>query len=249
MATDDLIDQMQSSLERYRNLRQHQADQQTFLTYLQQLQKWQLDRLLWSHRNLLAQPKYQSAAYFVLNDVYSGINLSELAHDMVRIVPKAGRVLPDRALNTAVHALELNTLTAELDGRLVEYLFYTLKVQHIDPKTYVKGLAVTASQTERQRQIELANLLGQGIDQYIASRMVYMAFKLAKKPIQSAGFGQIYEFIDKGFGVLKPLGSASNFLNKITQLETQIVTAIYNNQPDPYGIETHWQQFGQFPAR
>ena len=76
--------------------------------------------------------------------------------------------------------------------------------------------------------------LGGGLDRYVRSRVIYATFKIAHRPAKMAGLGGLYDFLDRGFAVMRPMGSAQDFLNQFIGKERAIVDALCAGTPDPF---------------
>ncbi|HNA20903.1 MAG TPA: hypothetical protein PLN40_05735, partial [Agitococcus sp.] len=65
---------------------------------------------------------------------------------------------------------------------------------------------------------------------------IYATFKIASKPLHLAGLGALYDFLDRGFAAMRPMGSAQEFLDMFINKEEAIMNKIYNNEPNPYQV-------------
>ena len=86
----------------------------------------------------------------------------------------------------------------------------------------------------RERQMVLARELGAGLDKYVRSRVIYATFKIASKPLHMAGLGVLYDFLDRGFAVMRPMGSAEEFLDLFIHKEESIMENLYAGRPNPF---------------
>ncbi len=225
-------DQLRAEIASFRNWRIHSDPE--FNQFFVKLQVWQVERLKKTHAGLLKDPHYQAATEFFLSDMYGGLDLTELANEVERALPIASRLLPDSVLRTSGVALELNSLTGELDQRMTEILFEEMNVEEITPESYCEAYRRTSHQEARYRQLELISALGLGLDRYVRSRVIYATFKLAFRPAHLAGFGGLYDFLEKGFAVMKPMGSAAEFINGFAQVERGISDRIMQGHPNPF---------------
>lgn len=231
-----IAQQLQRDLNRYRSLKQHDDNHTDFRDNLFRLQSWQAQRMRKTHQDLLANDKYHVATEFFLEDIYGGIDLSDLANEAERALNAALRILPEKVMVTATHALELNALTAELDEHLAHFLFHEMGESEISMEAYTEAFRLSASLQVRQRQVELAKQLAVGLDRYVRSRMIYATFKLVKKPAHRAGIANLYEFMGKGFAAMRPMGSASEVIHRIVDKEAELIAAIFAGEPSPYGF-------------
>ena len=229
--------QLKRDLDRYRSLRQHQEDEANFRDALYKLQNWQAQRMRQTHEALLEDDRYRVATEFFLEDIYGGIDLSDLANEAERAINAALRILPEKVMVTATHALELNALTAELDELLADYLFHELGATDITMDAYTEAFRKSASQEMRTRQVALAKEMAVGLDKYVRSRIIFSTFKLVKRPAHRAGIGNLYGFMGKAFDAMRPMGSASEVIHRIVDREAELIEAIFSGEATPYGFD------------
>lgn len=229
-----LADQMRYELGRYRAWRSHQDEdfRQKFIA----VQQNQATRLSHTHADLLNDPRYQAVTQFFLSDLYGGLDLTELAREVERALPIATRLLPESVMRTSAVALELNALTGELDEAVTAMLFETMGVTEITDKAMIEAHRACNHHTERQHQMILLAELGGGLDRYVRSRVIYATFKIAQRPAKMAGLGGLYDFLGRGFDVMRPMGSAHDFLQRFVGKELAIIDNIHSGKSDPYTV-------------
>lgn len=198
------------------------------------LQKWQVASLKARHQPLLEDPRYTEVTGFFLNEMYGGLDLTALADEIEKALPIATRLMPDSVLGTAAIALQLNSLTGALDQRTTEVLFEEMAVREITEESYCEAFRAAAPREEREYQLELVGMLGLGLDKYVRSRVIYASFRLAHKPAQYAGLTSLYGFLDRGFEVMRPMGSARDFIAAFIDVERQTVDNIWNKRENPF---------------
>lgn len=221
-------------LARYRAWRCHTDPQ--FKAWFNAVQKWQVERLTRTHAHLLLDERYQAVTNFFLTDMYGGLDLSSLANEIERALPTTTRLLPDSVMRTAAVALELNAITGELDEQVTGYLFEHLAVAELTEDNMAEAYRHTGNRELRERQMVLARELGMGLDKYVRNRIIYATFKIASKPLHMAGLGALYDFLDRGFAAMRPMGSAQEFLDMFISKEEEIMNKLYNNEPNPYQV-------------
>lgn len=229
-----LADQMRYELGRYRAWRSHHDE--AFRQHFIAVQQHQAARLSHTHADLLSDPRYHAITEFFLAELYGGLDLTELAREMERALPIATRLLPESVMRTSAVALELNALTGELDEAVTTMLFDTMGVTEITDKAIIEAYRACDHQAERHHQMEMLAELGGGLDRYVRSRVIYATFKIAHRPAKMAGLGGLYDFLGRGFDVMRPMGSAHDFVSLFVGRELAIVDNIYAGKSDPYAI-------------
>jgi hypothetical protein len=198
------------------------------------LQKWQVASLKQRHLPLLQDPRYTDVTGFFLNEMYGGLDLTELADEVERALPIATRLMPDSVLGTAAIALQLNSLTGALDQRMAEILFEDMQLVEITEQAFCAAYRKASSREERDYQMELIGMLGLGLDKYVRSRIIYASFRLAHKPAQYAGLTALYGFLERGFEVMRPMGSARDFISAFIDVERKVIDNIWTGREDPF---------------
>lgn len=227
-------DLLRYELARFRAWRSHHDAQ--FRDWFNAVQVWQVERLKQTHADLLVDERYQAVTQFFLTDLYGGLDLTELANEIERALPIATRLLPDSVMRTSAVALELNALTGELDEAVATALFEDMGVQEITAEAIAEAYRRAAPAELRDRQLALVRELGMGLDKYVRSRVIYATFKIASKPAHMAGLGALYDFLGRGFTVMRPMGSAQDFLDLFLHKEVTIMERIYNGDSNPFAL-------------
>lgn len=229
-----LADEMRFELGRFRAWRSHHDED--FRAGFVAVQKWQAARLTRTHADFLADPRYEAVTRFFLSDLYGGLDLNELAREIERALPVATRLLPDSVMRTSAVALELNALTGELDEAVATTLFETLGHTVMNDANMLEAYRACGMFEQRHRQLDLLAELGRGLDRYVRSRVIYGTFKIAARPARMAGLSGLYDFLGRGFEVMRPMGSAQDFINLFINRERAIIENIEAGKADPYAI-------------
>lgn len=200
------------------------------------VQAAQTARLRQTHADLLADPITAPLTCFFLNEIYTGLDLEELAREIERALPIAVRLLPDSVMRTAAIAAEANALTGELDEAVAQWL-----LDHDADAADEHALAEALRQSrlpERHHQAELLRELGLGLDRYVRSRMILGTFRLVARPARAAGFRGLYDFMDHGFTVMKPMRSVADFLDTFLGRELNILDNLATLRPQPFRLDS-----------
>ncbi|HEY52074.1 MAG TPA: hypothetical protein G4N94_01300 [Caldilineae bacterium] len=200
---------------------------------------WQAQRLATTHADLLASKRYGPACRFFLDDIYGPKDFAQRDHDIVRIHNFMLRFLPASVLAPLTRAIELNSLTAELDDRLLRVLVDEVGVtDSITPEQYAEGYRICDNYDERKRQIEMIGEVGRGIARLVRIPFLGMTLRLTRGPARRGGWQEMQGFLERGFSAFKRMGGkADTFLDTLQQREMQILDQIYAGSDDPFTVD------------
>ena len=116
--------------------------------------------------------------------------------------------------------------TLELEFALLRSVPYSL---------YLEGFRALGRADDRQRQLDLIGEVGHHVDRYVRGRMLQATFRMVRRPVHAAGFGNLYDFLDRGFGAMRELDSAGKLMAQLTRTEAQILARLYAGHPAPFG--------------
>ena len=191
----------------------------------QHLRTWQAGRLARTHADLLASSRFGLAAAFFLTEVYSTKDVSKRDEEVKRAVPAMTTFLPVSALETVADVIELDALSEDLDAAMVVAL--GARVTTIDAATYGCAYRKVDRRKDRIRQIYLVKHLGQSLDRLANRRFAGTALVLMRKPAQIAGFGDLHEFLERGYAAVHTMGSIEEFLTLVVDRERRILKAVF----------------------
>ncbi|SRR5258706_5762268 len=220
---------MKSQLEQLLGLRGQDAVKPV---RLDELKRFQAERLARSYEDIAAQTRYSAATGFFLGDLYGPKDFSRRDADMARMVPAMRRVLPAYALETAAHAIELESLSESLDHRVAA----ALPAGPIDEERYAEAYRAGSTRAERMRQIELVVAVGERLDTLVAKPLIFRTLKLMRQPARLAGLEQLQNFLERGFRAFHEMGGADDFLALIRDRETLILNQLFSGAPRPFSI-------------
>lgn len=190
------------------------------------LRPWQAARLSQTHADLLTSSRYAKAARFFLDDIYGPHDFSQRDADLVRIVSAIERLLPQQAIRTVAHAVELNLLTELLDHDLALRLPVGLEI--LTPAQYAQAYAVAEKKNDRIRQIELVQLTGQELDKLVRLPLMGSALRMMRKPAALAGLSSLQQFLERGFAAFHSMKGADDFLRLVSERERDLMQALFN---------------------
>jgi hypothetical protein len=194
---------------------------------LKELKRWQSARLEASYADLAAQPRYQAATAFFLDDLYGAKDFSGRDQAMLRIVPVMKRLLPATAVETAALAIELEALSEDLDHRLAE----ALRDGPIDAGSYAEAYRASSTRAERGHQVELIVAVGARLDALVKKPFVFRTLKLMRQPARVAGLTDLQDFLERGFDAFRGMDGAEEFLQTVRERETALLESLFSGQP------------------
>ena len=202
------------------------------------LRQWQAARLAQTHKDLLDNPKYRPAAEFFLSDLYGTKDTGERDAAVERIYPVMVKMLPEAALHGIGVALELDALSEELDAKILHVLFEDLGTQDaITERAYVEAYRQCNNYAARKHQIELISEVGRDLALVVAKPLIYKVLRSMRIPARLAGFGELQEFLERGFHAFQQMEKPEVFLATIERREVQILDRIYAGHPRPFDLE------------
>ena len=199
------------------------------------LREWQANRLRQTYDDLLHSQKYGRACAFFLDDIYGAKDFSQRDADAENAYNSMRKYLPDRLLNTLGKAIELNHLTQDLDAQLLNVLVNQLRVDDdIKIAQYAEAYRICDNYDARSYQIDLLMELGNGLDTLIRIPMIGLILRAARRPANRAGWGELHDFLERGFKAFKEMGQASSFLQIVEDRERTILDKIFASDPNPF---------------
>jgi len=200
---------------------------------LAELQRWQSRRLLRSHADLRANPRYRRAVEFFFNELYGGGDPHARDRDVMRVQRVMEKLLPAEALRALCLAIELEILSQELDADVTR----GLPAGPISVETYAEAYRRAGRHEDRERQIELLHLIGGYLDHVVRKPIIGALVRFARGPAHAAGFGTLQEFLERGLDAFEAMHGAGEFLATIRDRETRAMERVFSGTPDPFEFD------------
>jgi len=204
---------------------------------VERLRAWQSRRLAFTHADLMADDRFRRAMDFFLEELYGPKDFSQRDADVERIYPIMVKVLPDDALTSVAQAMELNALSQELDGELLDHLHELGAAENITEEAYAEAYRRCGNYDQRVHQIDLIYELGTELDELVQRRFIKTALRLARQPAKMAGFGELQAFLERGFSAFRHMKGVAEFLETIVARERELLDRIYAGEKRPYGMD------------
>jgi len=199
------------------------------------LRAWQTQRLTRTYQDLLNADRYRPACLFFLEDIYAARDFSQRDHDIERMYEFTRRFVPDSLLRPVAVTVELHRLTEELDQALITALIERLGVTDtITPELYAEAYRLCDNYAPRVRQIELIEDICERIDGIVRNPIAGPTLSLARRPLHAAGYGELHEFLVRGYESFKRMHGSRHFRRAIKEREITILDRIYAGEADPF---------------
>jgi hypothetical protein len=226
MSEEPYRDQLLRQLDRSARLRVRAIGDAGFRERRRALRAWQASRLAHTHRDLLENSRFHDAAQFFLTDLYGPKDLSRHIEDVRRIVPVMTRLLPDSGVATVAHAVELDALSESLDSAMIDAL--GAGTATITKTGYAAAYRKVGRAGDRERQIDLIELLGGALEGLARQRFIGAALKMMRGPARAAGLDELQGFLERGYSAFRAMrGGADEFVSLIVARERSIAKALF----------------------
>jgi hypothetical protein len=198
---------------------------------LDRVAEWQARRLNATYADLAQDPRYAGAIVFFQSDLYGPGDFSRRDADLARVVPLMVRVVPNGVIATIALAMELSTLSQELDRALID----VLDARHaFTVAQYCAAYRACENRAARERQIALNGRTGRALDRYVRTPFVRTALTLMRKPARAAGLASLQHFLERGFASFAAMRGADEFLATVDARETALMEEIFSGNAAPF---------------
>lgn len=203
------------------------------LAQLRALQAWQVQRLQSTYEDYAADPRYRAALEFFVQDLYGPHDFARRDRDLRKVLRQWERLLPQRALQAVIRALELEALSQSLDLAVVAALGGAAPTLAYYAQAYRRA----GRREDRQRQIWLIVAAGRSLDALIGIPGLGAALRTARLPARMMGVTHLHDFLERGYKAFKTMGGANELLGVIEERETTILRRLFAGGSDPFRIE------------
>jgi hypothetical protein len=218
-----------SALERVIALRENFDAHPELAAPWKAVKHWQSARLRRTYPDLFSQPRYRVAGEFFLNEIYGAKDFSQRDREALRVVPKLSRMLPDRAVETLLLAVELDEVSEQLDARVAGCV-----VSPVTDASYAAAYRTAGTLAERRAQIDHVERIGRALEKLARLPLLSGMLHLMRAPAEAAGLAHLHFFLQRGFDAFKAMGPAGEFLDTIAARETQLMDRLFADDPQPF---------------
>ena len=229
------VDQIRAWLHAVDRLRTAHAADPAQARRVRALKAYQAQRFEHTYADLLAQPRYQAATRFFLNDLYGPQEFSERDTQFSRVVPALVRLFPADVVATVEQLGELHALSETLDDATARHLppgpadgpLDDPADGAVDAAAYIAAWQAAGQPAGRERQIALTLQIGQSLDRFTRSRLLRNSLRLMRGPARAAGLSSLQTFLEAGFDAFGAMKGADDFLATIGQRERALAAALF----------------------
>jgi hypothetical protein len=197
------------------------------------LRAWQSTRLAGTYSDLLADRQYGPACRFFLTDLYSPQEFSKRDADIRKAFDLLRKTLPEMMVRGLLKAIELQELSAALDDQLVEVMSNRMGITDSFTRTqYEKAYRACDNYADRVHQIDLIVEAGRILQSAHRIPFTGSTLRLSRLPVRLLGWGELHEFLQRGYDASAPLRNYDVFLDTVKTREREILDRIYRSKPD-----------------
>ena len=197
------------------------------------LRAWQAVRLARTYADLRRDPGYAPATEFFLRDLYGAEQFATRERQLARGLRLLRRWLPAAPLRALGRAIELDTLTRELDQEVASRLKEDTPVED----DYARAYRAAGRRTDRERQIELVIETGRALERAVRHSWTAPLLKAAHRPAHAAGLGELQDFLERGYQAFRAVDSPERLFAAIRERETALMDALFAGTDPPFDAE------------
>ena len=191
---------------------------------VQALKVWQQRRFAQTYADLLANPRYEAATRFFLQELYGPGDYRQRDAQFARVIPTLTRLFPEEVVDTVAKLARLHALSERLDTRMGEHLLSP----DITPAEYGIAWRACGEPASRPPQIDLTMAVGESRDKLTRKPLLRQTLRLMRGPAQMAGLGTLQNFLENGFDTFRAMRGAGEFLATVRQREEALAQALFS---------------------
>lgn len=210
-------------VERYRLVRARLDRSPALAERVRALADFQARRLAQTYADLRGEERHRAAIEFFLSDLYGPQDLSERDRQVLAALDRLQRFLPAGALEALAGAFELHVLTLELDADTAAGLSAP---GPLAMPGYAAAYRAAGRAGDRLRQIELIAEIGGLLDGLARHPEIGLALRLSRAPARAAGYGELQDFLERGYRAFRAMDGAEDFLAAIDARERALMAKL-----------------------
>lgn len=210
-------------------LRHTAADKPALARAVSDVKHFQASRFAGSYFDLLHSERYQAAARFFLQELYSEKDFSERDAQFARIAGALERLFPWQVVQTAVSLAQLHCLTEDLDLAMAQHWMNNAGAGEV--ARYVMAWRAVDRRAERNTQLATVLNVGHELDRLTRTPGLRMMLKMMRGPASLAGLGALQQFLESGFDTFAAMGRKGEgvpyFLDTLRSRESRLIDRLF----------------------
>jgi len=228
---DASAQQIHDALQAVSQLRQQHAACPPLALASAEIRRFQARRFQATYADLMHSPRYQAAAAFFLDELYSDKNYGARDQQFARIANTIARIFPQTVVNTAAALAETHALTEQLDD-LMARQWLADRAEHPQGSAcarYIRCWRRVGDAAARQRQLDVVLQLGQALNRLTRTLGLRSLLKIMRRPAAAAGLTTLQQFLESGFDAFADMRGADDFLKLIAQRESEWIRSLFDD--------------------
>jgi len=189
---------------------------------------WQVSYMSPFYDDFRTAKDYADAVDFVISDL-TGIGISKRDQDMARLIPVMTKMLPKRALQALADAMRLNARILQINYSIYRDLYGSRQENtDISERDYCLSCRRASKLDDCLELVSLTRRVGEDLDRIIRIPVLGVILRAMRAPARLAGFGDMQNFLEKGYSTFGTIGDIGKFLDEMSARMMEVFTRIYN---------------------
>ena len=227
MTTADTI---HAALLEVATLRHQRASNPPLNLACAEVRAFQARRFHATYLDLIASPRYQAAASFFLEELYSEKDYTDRDTQFARIVNTMTKIFPHGAVQTAAALVQVHALSERLDTQMAHQWMEDQQQRKSSDacERYARCWRQLGNPAERQTQLDMVIQLGRELERLTSTRGLRTLLKMMRNPARMAGLSALQHFLETGFDAFAHMRGAETFLQTVKARETDWSHALFH---------------------
>ena len=214
-------------LERRARLESRTLEHQGLAGRCGELRAWQCVRVARTYDDLRRDSRFRRAIEFFLSDLYGMRDAARRDREVARAWSLLAVSLPEAVLELLRRAVELGVLSDELDQALVAQLADA----PLSDAKYAAAYRALGRRSAREHQIDLVAGMSAALERLAGGPLVAAALRAARVPAHLGGFGEIHDFLERGYTAFEDPKDATELMAIVRERETRLMERLFASRP------------------
>jgi len=229
---DATANDIHDALQAVAGIRQLHAADPSLAKASTDIKRFQARRFEATYLDLLHSPRYQTAASFFLEELYSDKDYAERDQQFARIAQTIARIFPQPVVNTAATLARAHALTEQLDDLMARQWMAdkSARTGGSECARYIRCWRRVGDVGARQQQLDMALQLGHELNHLTRTLGLRTLLKVMRRPAAAAGLSSLQHFLETGFDAFADMRGADDFLKLVAQREAEWIRALFEDE-------------------